>query len=258
MDPKLSRRGLLAAGLALPLFAGCGSGSTGAGGTENAANGTRGTLNLTLNIPPARTAGTPAKSRAFGGYIPLGTQSVMVTVKTGATGTVLATALRVTDQSVGTNTSQGFLVLGFSDLPVGQVFVQAQALPDREGKLPPLATAEATTQITAGTTTNITMPLALTLTTFTVSPPVVTISPVQTAQNHTAILTATVRDAMNRDLQLPVYWVSENPGVAQVAFDPNNPTTATITGVSAGTTNVTVVEPNSGMTASVQAISFES
>src|SRR5437867_1938404 len=98
MDQMVTRRGLLCAGLALPFFTGCGSGSgtPAAGGGANTTGGTRGTLTLTLNIPPARATGKPAKSRAFGGFIPLGTRAVQVSVKDSPTGNLLAPSQLIT------------------------------------------------------------------------------------------------------------------------------------------------------------------
>jgi len=254
MDPIFTRRTLLCAGLTLPLFAGCGGGSGTA--ASNVAGGTRGTVTLTLNMPPSRTPRTAAKTRAAGDFIPLGTRAVQVAITDATTGAAVAPSQLITAPFANT-TSPTIVTARFANVPVGSIRVQVTAFPDAAGQQTPLANGSATGQVNAGATTSLLVPLTLTLAKLSTSPDTVIVDPTVTSSNHTATITASALDGSNRTLNLPVYWLSMDPGVAQVTFDPANPTVATITGVSFGSATVVLVEPNSGMSATVDVTSGE-
>lgn len=253
MNSKLTRRALLGAGLALPLLGGCGGG---AGGSNNAAsNLTRGTLALTLTFPNSRAAKPSKPTRVFGGNLPVGARSVQVSVTDPATGAALAPAKLIT-APVSANSLPGMTTVQFTSLPVGAVLVKAIVFPDAAAKQNPIATGSATGQIVASTTTTVNVTFTLTLAHFIVSKTRVDVSPSVTDQTHSVTVDAIVQDASSRALLYPIYWLSSDPGIAQVTFDPADPTVATISGVQEGTTVVTLVEPNSGMTATVDVNSF--
>jgi hypothetical protein len=253
MNQKLTRRSLLCAGLALPLFAGCGGGSgESSAGVLGGGNATRGTLSLSLSFSPTRAPKTLLRARAFGGNIPIGTHAVSVTVTNTSTGAKVADPKLITAPLSRPGPIPTTVHVDFANIPVGPVTVKAVAYPDQAGRGTPLATGSTTGQITAGATTNVLVPFTLTLVMLKASPTTVPVSSFAGTPSHTAQVTASVLDGSDKPLQLPIYWLSQDPGIAQVAFDPNNPGTATITGVALGNTIVTLVEPNSGMTATVQ------
>ncbi|HLJ57507.1 MAG TPA: hypothetical protein VKT77_20890 [Chthonomonadaceae bacterium] len=240
MTTRMTRRTLLGAGLAIPLAAGCGSGGAGAGG------GGRGALTLTLNLQAARAATQPARSRTAGGFIPLGTKAVSVSV-TDSAGALLAPTQLVTAPFTQQNQTPPIINVTFPNLPAGGVTVQASAFPDAAGQQPPIAAGSGSTTVPSGGTANLVVPVQLTLETLTVNPMQVGIAP----GGGMANVTAQALDAQGRPLQYPLTWLSEDPGIASVSFNPANPTSATVNGVSEGSTNVTVIEPNSGTLASV-------
>jgi len=253
MDQKVTRRTLLGAGLALPLIAGCGSGSGTTGGTNNTTDSMRGTLSLTLNVPASRSAGkAAAKTRASGGFIPLGTHAIRVTVTDTATGASLAAPQVITDPFVQQTTAPTIINVSFANLPVGSVTVQAIAFPDALGQQTAIATGTGSAQINAGATVNVIIPLQLTLAKLSVTPISVDVTPGTTIPTgSSAPVTAMALDSANKPLLYPLTWLSQNPGIADVTFDPANPTAAIVHGIVDGQTVVTVIEPNSGMTASV-------
>lgn len=253
MDQKVTRRRLLYAGLALPLFGGCGggSGSAATGTGADAGNGTRGTLALTMNFQASRAAGTPGRTRAFNGFIPIGTRAVLVQVFDPDSGAEIAPSQLVTAPLARAGLPAIVVSVQFMSLRVGPVRVRATAFPDAAGKKTPIASGSATGQIAASTTTNLAVNFSLTLAKLAATPANVSVSDISTQQSNIATVTATIVDSANRALQLPVFWLSRDPGIATVGFDVSNPTVATVTGIAFGATLITVVEPNSGMTATV-------
>jgi hypothetical protein len=255
MKNRLTRRGLLFAWLAAPLLGGCGGGSGPPALGSSADGGGRGTLALTMNFQASRAAKPRAGTRAFGGFIPIGTRAVVVAVTNSTTGAALAPSQLIAAPLSGPGAIPTVVPVEFTGLPVGPVTVTATAYPDAAVQGVPIATGMASGHIVASSKTNLSVTFTLTLSKLTASPASVTVDPFTTGAIHTAQVTATVADASGRALVLPIYWLSQDPGVAQVTFDPDSPGTATITAVAEGRTVVTLVEPNSGMTAAVAVLS---
>ena len=253
MDRNVTRRRLLYAGLALPLFGGCGggAGTVPAGGGTDATNTARGTLALTMNFQASRAAGTPARTRDFNGFIPIGTRAVLVQVLDPNSGAEIAPSQLVAAPLSRAGLAPTVVSVQFASVRQGPVRVKATAYPDVAGKTNPVAVGTAAGQIAAGATTNLSVKFSLTLAKLSVTPVNIAVSDIAAQQNNSATVTAVVVDSANRALQMPIYWLSRDPGIAQVSFDTSNPNVAAIIGVAFGTTVVTVVEPNSGMTATV-------
>jgi hypothetical protein len=174
----------------------------------------------------------------------------MVSVVDAASGGAVVAPKLVPAPSDAGSLSPTTVNVQFSAIPVGSVMVKAVAYPDPAAKGNPLATGSASAQVTAGTVASATLVFALTVTTLTAAPTSIHIGPAAGSTNSLPVM-ATVTDASNHALQLPIYWLSRDPDIAQVSFDPNAPTTATVTAVGLGSTIVTVVEPNSGLTATI-------
>ncbi len=220
----------LIASLGLALIGGCGGGDS--------------PINILPVNQPALTTDSPQGTLS---NIPQGTKSVLLTVRNTLTGAVVDSKLLPVASVSGVASS---LSAKFPALPTGTFQTTAVAFSDSAGTDNPIASGAITTQITVGKVTTLDVPLALTLSKVAVNTTVLNVSP-YTNQTHTATVTATLTDSQNRSLKYPVTWNSSHPEIATVAFDPNSPYVATVTGIAEGTSTVTLVEPNSGMTSVV-------
>ncbi len=220
----------LIASLGLALLGGCGGGES--------------PVNILPVIPPALTTDSPQGTLS---NIPQGTKSVLLTVRNTLTGAVVDSRLLPVATVGGVASS---LSASYPALPNGTFQATAVAYSDSAGTDNPIASGAITTQVTAGKVTTLDVPLALTLSKVAVNATVLSVSP-YTNQTHVATVTASLTDSQNRPLKYPVTWSSSHPEIATVTFDPNSPYVAAVTGISEGTSTVTLVEPNSGMTSVV-------
>ena len=234
--------------LAAVLLAGCGSGG-GSSVTGTAVDRSAGTLALNLTFPgtgkAVKSNTRAAHTRAYAGNIPVGTQLVKLVVTDALTNAVLASK----DVNGPTSTGQlpSLITVNFPALPVGQVKVTATAFPDAAAALQPIATGSVTATIQSLTTTNVTLNMALTLSSIKITPATVSLTDV-TGPTHSATLKATVVNAANQSLVLPLYWTDGDPGIFSLTVSPTDPTQVTVTGIAGGTGTVTLYEPNSGTT----------
>ena len=220
----------LIASLGLALLGGCGGGDT--------------PVNIPPVTPPALTTDSPQGTLS---NIPQGTKSVLLTVRNTLTGAVVDSRL-LPVASVGGVASS--LSANYPALPTGTFQATAVAYSDSAGTENPIASGAITTQVTVGKVTTLDVPLALTLSKVAINLKEISVSP-YTNQTHVATVTASLTDSQNRSLKYPVTWNSSHPEIATVTFDQNSPYVATITGIAEGTSTVTLVEPNSGMTSVV-------
>ncbi len=216
--------------LGLAFLVGCGGGDSPA--------------NILPVVPPALTTDSP---RGTLSNIPQGTKSVLLSVRNTLTGAIVDSRL-LPVASVGGVASS--LSANYPALPTGTFQATAVAYSDSAGIDNPIASGAITTQITVGKVTTLDVPLALTLSKVAVTATVLNVSPYAN-QTHVATVTASLTDNQNRSLKYPVTWSSSHPEIATVTFDPNSPYVASVTGIAEGTSTVTLVEPNSGMTSVV-------
>jgi hypothetical protein len=235
-------------GLGIALNGGCGG--SGSGSASALTDATRGALTLKVTFPPTRAVTAKQKTRAFAGNIPLGSRSIQVTLTNPTTGLQAAPPRLVAAPTTTSGTLPAQITIQYALLPPGPIRADATVFPDSTGEEHPLATGSVSGQILPQSTTRLTVNFTLTLAHFSVAPVRVILTPIP-GPGHTTTLTASATDESDRLLRYPLFWLSRDPGIANVTFDPNSPETATVTGVAEGATVITVVEPNSGMTATV-------
>lgn len=231
---------------------GCGSGDA---SSQN--DSTRGTLQLVFQFPASLSVSSKKTSRAFSGIIPLGTRSILVTLIDPLTKAQIDQRL-VTSPVDSTGALPPAVTVVFNSLPAGPIHVDAVAHPDAKGSQNPIGIGSADGQIFTSGFTNLNVTFALTFKSLQVTPDILSLTPLTTAANHSGAAHANVLDTADRPINLPVYWLSTDPTIATVSFDPNNPNAATITGIAEGMTTVIGVEPNSGITGTVHVlVSFQ-
>lgn len=234
---------VLLTALVLPILSGCG------GGTASTAGSGR----LTLSLALPETPRSP-RTRVFGGHVPLGTRSIRVRLIDPAGGGNLAPVRLVTPPPTGAPPAP--INITYNNIRLGNVRVEAEVFPDTDGEDHVIATGTGNGQVVANTTNTVTVPFTLTLNRLQPSTTTVNVSPVSGQSNHTVNVSITAFDSQNRDLLYPFQWLSNDPGIAQVTVNTSDPTSATIRGVTHGTTMVIIYEPNSGMTTPIVVNSF--
>ena len=236
------------AGLSLALTGGCGGGG---GAAVTTADRSSGTLTLALTFPASGrsaklkpTGKSAAHTRAYAGNIPLGTQLVKLVVTDTLTHAVLASK----DVKGPTSTGQLPVLVNVTipAIPAGTVTVTATAYPDAAAAKFPIAVGSVTGIVQPLATTNLTVLMALKISTLTLSPTSATITTF--TGSNTVTLQARAQDASENTLVVPLIWTTSDPGVASLSTNPTDPTQVTITGVAPGTSTITVNEPNSGFT----------
>jgi hypothetical protein len=262
-------RGLLAClALAAVCLVGCGGGGSssqpGSSSTSLATDATHGALSFRIVFPKVTrsvNAPHPARRTAHGrvvgtGLIPRGSHSVKITLTNPTTG-VLLTPERVVSDTQRPDGVEGSISVGFALLPVGPVMVDIKANPDIAASGNPLATGSATGQIIAFDTNTLDIGLELTISSLVLTPPTQTLHlfpmPGQTGQ-----VTGMALDANGQPLIYPLEYSVDNTEAATISAVSADFMQATIMPMFASTNpvtvNVTVSEPNSGMTATVQVI----
>ena len=197
-------------------------------------------------IPPPQTGDSPQGTLS---NIPQGTKSIRLTLRNLLTGIDVDSRLLAVNQTGSSNAP--ILTTSFPTLPAGTFQAIAVAYPDDAGAENAIATGAITTQVIAGQTASLNVPLALTLDKLSVSPATLALSPYSN-QVRTASVVASLVDKQGMGLKYPLTWFSSHPEVATVTVSASNPATVVVTGVSEGTTTVTAIEPNSGKSSSVQ------
>ena len=233
--------------LCLAMLAGCSSGG-GTGQPVAAVDKSAGTVELKLTFPAlGRIASVPktpgAKTRAFGGNIPLGTKVVKLVVTNTATGAIVASRDVAGPTVATTGNLPSLVTVNFPAIPAGSYKVDATAFPDSRATLHAIATGSATATVQPLVTTNVIVPMSLTLSSLTIDKPTALIY--TDIAPRTVVLTAIAVNATGGDLVLPLYWTTSDPGVASLSVSTTDPAQVTITGVANGTSTITVYEPNS-------------
>ncbi len=277
MSVLLKRCAWLAVGAVLATaLPGCGGGS---GTANNSSDPTRGTLALTLTFPPqsnfATRAATKTQTRAAAKAhtkatgtgtnpatgIPVGSATLKVTLTDPTTGAQLA-APRLVNGPLTSGTLPSMVTINFPLVPVGPVRVSAQAYPDTNAAQNPLATGQADGTVAPLTTTTINVPLTVTAATVRALPTSISLllpppsMPLSdgtggTTTPPTATITGSVLNSANQPVLFPLVYISNDPMIARVNYNPQNSGTATVTGLLPGNTTITVVEVNSGLMATV-------
>jgi len=241
-----------ACGLVVLLSAGCGGGGGTASVPTSSTDRSNGTLALKLTFPAYnRAAKTPktvsAQTRSFAGNIPIGTQLVKLTVTNTTNNTLLAS--RSVNAPIVNGGLPSLVTINFAAIPAGPVTVTATAFPDSAGQLNAIATGSAAGTVQPLTTTDLTVSMALTLSSVTINPPSADLIAPPSSSGTSVVLNAVVVDAANKPLVLPIQWTTSDPGVATLTISSSNPAQVTINAVAPGTSTITVYEPNSGLTA---------
>lgn len=242
------------------LVAGCGGGGSGVAPALSAADTSRGAASVSLQFagaPAGRKAmltrqasGAPGHTRAFAGNIPFGARSVRVTVTNPSTGAELAPPRIVISPST-IDGLKPLVTVQYASLPVGPVRVDVAAFPNHDGSGNALATGSASGQVSALQTTTLSAPMVMTITRLTVNPTQIVL---QLDSSNTGTLTVTGVNASGQPLDLPYMFVSADPDIAEVMVSTQDNTTATILPRRPGTTQVTVYEPNSELTATARVL----
>jgi hypothetical protein len=256
---------MVAAGIAL---GGCGSGDStlppvGSQVADQTPGPTRGSLEFHVVFPAKRSvAKAPAPTRANGpggydGSIPLGSNSVKISVSDPTTGTLLLPA-RVVSRSDRPNGVNGTITVGFALLPVGPIKVDVAAYPSRDATGNALAIGTTTAQIVANATMPATVLMALTVTKLVVGPPSQTIHTQTTGGPTSVTIDGQAQDAQGNALVYPLTYSSDNTGIADVTAVSADFMHATVTGQQTPevpmTVTITVMEPNSGLTGTANVI----
>ena len=238
MTRTLFKTVLIAAAVAASALYGCSDAGPGVpsipGSGSQASASSLGALALSVQFPQG-------VSRQQG--VPLGAAVVKVRVVDPTSGNDLAQP-----QIVGAPTTGTSATVTFQNIRAGAVRVIATAHPDQNAAQPPLASGQVDTTVTAGSTTQVTVPIASTINTVTVSP--TTLSLTVGGASPSGVLTASVTDASNTALTgAPLTWSSSNSTVATVTQSATNPAQATVAAVAPGTATIEVREFNTGKTA---------
>lgn len=206
--------------LPIVVLLGCGGGSGVPSGSSAAASGT-GKATITVQWP-ARTR-----------LIPLAANSISVAITQGAS--------VYTQQLLARPTTGNVSSVTFNTLPTGTLGITASAFPNADGTGVVQAAGTAPLVIQANQTTNFSVTMSSTITHVVVG----TVFPVW--NGRTSTLSASAFDASNNlVLTTPSKWswTSASTGVATVTSGTNQ---TTITGVSVGTSVVTVKETESNV-----------
>jgi outer membrane protein assembly factor BamB len=180
-----------------------------------------------LSLPSGRATFSitwPAPTR----LIPAASNSIKVQVNNGST--------PITSQILARPSGGGTATVSFDPLPVGNLTVIATAYPTTNGTGIAQATASIPLVIQASQNTPFSLTMASTIDHVTISPATITVQATQSAQ-----LTATAYDASgNVVLTSALSWSSSNRSVATVSQS------GSVTGVSAGSAQISVLETESG------------
>ncbi|HLJ57506.1 MAG TPA: hypothetical protein VKT77_20885 [Chthonomonadaceae bacterium] len=255
----LTRRALIGAALAAPLLAGCGGGMATARGAV--------AISLRFASIPANLKAISGKSVrkanrtntkgrrltfsrvAYAGNIPVGSRAVTVNIVNPATGASLAPQRIVTAPVDATGVIKPLVTVEFAALPAGPIRVVVAAFPSEDATGFPLATGSVSGTVPAGQTTTLNALMILTITKLSISP----VSVLLSANDESQQIVATAVNAAGQVLDLPLLYISSDPDIADVDENSADPRRAIIAiGNAHGTTQVTVVEPNSELTAVVR------
>ncbi|HLJ57508.1 MAG TPA: hypothetical protein VKT77_20895 [Chthonomonadaceae bacterium] len=250
-----TRLSILAAGLlALCALATAGCGGGGAPATGSA----RGTVSVGLQFQPRPAAPSKASGKttvartrqAFAGNIPFGALSVTVSLTNPSTGAALAPTRVVTAPFDTGGNLLPLITVQFASLPIGPVRVDVAAFPTVSATGNVLATGTATGTILPAQTITLTAPMVMRVVRVVVNPPQLSIN----QDGDMAQISGNALDANNQPLDLPLFFVSSDPDLASVAptsGGSNQATVSTPVGGSSGTTQITVYEPNSQISATL-------
>ncbi len=175
----------------------------------------------------------PARTAKDAKLIPEASNSIVITFFQGATVVSTQTIVRPTT-SLTTSTT-------FTNLPVGQLTVEADAKPDADGTGTTQATASTTTTIVAGQTTSVSIDMASTISTL-----AITDADTSVAVGSTTNLALAAYDSSDNVVLLSsstITWTSATTSVATVS------STGVVTGVAAGTSVITATDSESGKSA---------
>ncbi len=240
------------------LSGGCGGGG-GAAAPQFTADPTRGTVTVDLQFASApagratvaskQKSGQEPRTRAgFAGNIPYGALSVRVNIVNPVTGAALAPERIVTAPATNSGLNP-FVLIQFAALPVGPVRIDIAAFPKLDATGNALATGSVGGQIAAGQSITLAAPMTLTVTRVTVNPTQLTLIVLGTP----APIVAQALNASNQPLEFPLRYVSDDPDIADVSLSTQSPGQILVKAPKViGQTQITVVEPNSGLSAIVQ------
>ncbi|MBB6051158.1 Ig-like domain-containing protein [Armatimonas rosea] len=198
---------------------------TGCGGASSLATVAAATGRATLSIT------WPEATR----LIPTAANSITISFLQGTTVVNTQTVARPANGSSST--------LSFETLPLGSLTVVASAYPNTDGTGVAQATASTTATIASGQTTAVSITMASTISSLSLTPTSPSVVAGQTVALAASALDASGSLVLTSASKLS--WESSNPAVATVS------STGVVTGVAAGSATVTVTETESGKSASV-------
>lgn len=248
-------------GLAACLLAGCGGGGGSASQNQLATDSTHGALSFRIVFPTIKRSvssgvSTRVHTRVYDGSIPVGSHSVSIRLTNPTTGALLA-PVRVVNDTQRPDGVTGSISVGFGLLPAGPIKVDIATFPDLAAAGNVLATGTANGQIVALQTTTLDIGLTLTLATLTLTPPTQTIHTFQAPPMNGQVM-GTAKDANGKPLIYPLEYTVNITDILTVDTVSPDFMVATLRPLVSFQTPtpvmVTVTEPNSGMTATVQVI----
>ena len=233
--------------LCLFLTGGCGGGQgVAVGGASKQSGG----LTLQILFPqPQRSAALPSISRSSGRYtagdIPDGSYSVKILLTNPTTGENIVPP-RIVTAPVSPNGINTPVTINFAALPVGTINIAVTAHPDTLAQELPLGVGAGTALITSLDTAQVHLPLTLT------AKELKTASKIHLSQGDPGRMTALV---LNKDevlIKAPLQFFSSDTSIATVPATGMSGVTILVTaGTRTGSVVITVLEPDSGLTASI-------